>query len=94
MSEFRGTTTNPDPRIYKYSINGEKATAEQVIKALEKELEQSDEQVQMQLIELQKLKEYTVHKSSCELVSLAFTNIPIEERKCTCGLNELLNQSK
>ena len=44
--------------------------------------------------QLQKLKEYTVHKSSCELVSLAFTNIPIEERKCTCGLNELLNQSK
>ena len=44
--------------------------------------------------QLQKLREYTVHKSSCELVSLAFTNIPIEERKCTCGLNELLNQSK
>jgi len=44
MSEFRGTTTNPDPRIYKYSINGEKATAEQVIKALEKELAESEYQ--------------------------------------------------
>ena len=43
--------------------------------------------------QLQKLKEYTVHKSSCELVSLAFTHVPVEERKCTCGLDELLNQS-
>ena len=56
--------------------------------ALETELEQSDEQVQMQLIELQKLKEFVRHKKDC----------PDDEEGsfgcCTCGLDELLNQSE
>lgn len=40
--------------------------------------------------QLQKLKEFAEHKSLCELVSLAYTHIPVDKRKCTCGLDELL----
>ena len=79
-------------RIYKEALADvdKKAT---YIKALEKELEQSDEQVQMQLIELQKLKEGIELLRFWEQATIELSS-PTQIRIYQMRVDELLNQSK